>query len=416
VRTWWALAATTLTLAGIAAGSAAADTAAAPTPASSDFASSLTSLYATLYQTVQAVDGKTGGSRSQQLPDPARFSQEVGRLSSENLARLHEATVRQGHWDQLAPDTRQLLAAAQSAATSPQARSGGGAGTSGPSPAPASKASARPRAAATAQTAQAVPGATASFPPDEPVGSFPAPPATFAPSLPVDPFVPITCASNGNPYPYYVASDTAIFIGKTVAAVADAAYNIVPTLAPAFLEESFVDPAKIVAAVVESAANLAVSALEDAQQSAEDCDLVNQTGYSANSDNSTVNGFALETQNQLTIGAIEASVNTLHDQVHVVAQSLGAELTTEIQQALTLPGTAPADVYYELPASAGGNLDSSPVGVQAVVTSAYQAAKQAGLPVNATATNNLTAANQALAARNYRTAWADYQTAYQALG
>jgi hypothetical protein len=213
-----------------------------------------------------------------------------------------------------------------------------------------------------------------------------------------------------------VASDTAIFVADTVANAAEAAYSIVPMLAPVFVSESFADPLKIVMAAIAGVADIAAGALEDAQQSAEDCDLVNQTSYSDNADNSSINGFALEQQNEQTIGAIESSVNTIHDQIHVVSQSLSDELTSEIQQALALPGTAPADVYYELPTSAGGNLDSTPVGVQTVVTSAYNAAKQAGLPVNATATSDLAAANQALASHNYKTAWKDYQAAYQALG
>jgi hypothetical protein len=409
-----------IAIAGLTAGSAVADTAptTTPPPAPAGFASSLTSLYATLYGTVQTLDGKTGRSRAHQVPDPSRFAQDISRLSPTDLALLHEATVRQGNWDALAPDSQQLLAGARSAPSAASAAAGrtqpGGA-TAGRS-APAATPAPAPAAPHSAIAAQDATGGPPSFPPDEPLGDFPGPLATFEPTMPVEPLIPITCAANGNPYPYYVASDTAIFIGKTVATAADAAYEIIPTLAPAFVGESYESPLKIVAAVIVGVANLAVSALEDAQASAEDCDLVNETAYDANTENAAVNSFELETRNEETIGAIESSVNTIHDQVHVAQQSFADGLTTEIQQALALPATAPADVYYELPTAVGGNLDSTPIGVQAVVTNAYNAAKQAGLPVNATATSNLTAANQALVAHNYKTAWKDYQAAYQALG
>lgn len=433
------MALTTLTVAGLTAGGALADAGTTtvpppPPPAPPGFASSMLSLYTTLYQTVQTLDNKTGRSLSQQFPPPSQFSQEFSKMSPDELAVLHEATVQQGNWDQMAPDSKQLLADAQSTpsvtpAGSPQAQLRARAASPStwrvgrPLRSRAAGVHGRPRAltpvgaaklrAIVANTAQAGAG---SFPPDEPLGNFPAPPPAFQPSSPVDLVNPITCASNGNPYPYYVASDTAIFIGDTVSSAADAAYSIIPGLAPTFIEESYEDPLKYIAAGIAGLADIAVSALDDAQQSAEDCDLVNQTSYSNNADNSTVNGFALETQNQATIGAIESSINTIHDQMHVVQQSLSDQLTAEIQQALALSATAPADVYYELPASTGGNLDSTPIGVQAIVTNAYNAAKQAGLPVNAIATSNLAAANQALAARNYKTAWKDYQTAYQALG
>jgi hypothetical protein len=412
-----AVALATMTVAGLTAGAALAATGSTtrpppPPPAPPGYAASLTNLYATLYQTVLTLDAKTGQSLSKQLMVPSQFSKRVSELSPAALARLHEATEKQRNWDQIAPASKRLLAVAQSTPTIVRARAlrSRAAVPRGRSRVWTPLATARPQAIA-ANTAS-----VSSFPPDEPLGNFPAPPPTFQPSSPVDPVNPITCASNGNPYPYYVASDTAIVIGDTVSAAADAAYAIIPGLAPFFIEESYVDPLKIVAAVLVGAADLAVAGLENAQKSAEDCDLVNQTSYSDNADNSTVNGFALEQQNEQTIGAIKSSVNTIHDQVHTVRESLSDELTVEIQQALALPATAPADVYYELPASAGGNLDSAPVGVQAVVTNAYNAAKQAGLPVNATATSNLTAANNALAAHNYKAAWKNYQAAYQALG
>ena len=84
-----------------------------------------------------------------------------------------------------------------------------------------------------------------------------------------------------------------------------------------------------------------------------------------------------------------------------------------IEQALTAPATSPPNAAYELPASLGGNLDSTPIGVQEVVTKALSVATQAGLPVNPAAPQDLSAANAALAAGNDAGAYADYAAAYR---
>jgi len=167
--------------------------------------------------------------------------------------------------------------------------------------------------------------------------------------------------------------------------------------------------------VLDLATEEASNSLEYAREVVNDCVGDNAYVRTANIDATTVNTFKLEQQNERTLASTEASVNTLHDQVHVAQQTVDSQLTIDIRRALSQPTTAPRNVVYELPTTVGGNLDSTPIGVKAIVTSAYNAAKQAGLAVNATATNNLNAANAALTAKNYRTAWQDYQAAYQAL-
>jgi hypothetical protein len=227
----------------------------------------------------------------------------------------------------------------------------------------------------------------------------------------------------GDALGYYLANDSALFIAGVVSDVAHSAQEPLPDSEVevvglgAFAAEglSTVDIVKLVLIAVEAAAEEAENSLEYAREVVNDCVGDNAYNRVANLDNTTVNTFKLEQQNEQTLASTEASVNTVHDQLHVVQQTVDAQLTIDMRRALSQPTTAPRNVQYELPAAVGGNLDSTPIGVQTVVTGAYNASKQAGLAVNSTATSNLTAANAALNAKNYRTAWQDYQAAYQAL-
>jgi hypothetical protein len=113
-------------------------------------------------------------------------------------------------------------------------------------------------------------------------------------------------------------------------------------------------------------------------------------------------------------------LETIHEQIKVVQQSVDEQLTIDIEQALSAGtssgATPPVNIEFLLPTADGGNLNSTPVGVQEVVTSAVSQARSAGLVVNAMVTRELAAANDALSADQYRTAYADYQAAYQGLG
>jgi hypothetical protein len=253
------------------------------------------------------------------------------------------------------------------------------------------------------------------FPPDEPIGSFPAPPSPFAPDKAVEAFNPIGCIFGPSPYPFFVAADTAVQLATTVDQAITDVVAAIPSLVAIGYIPSFPDPVKDVVETIEFAAKVVAETVTYARSVAEDCGRVNEDGYIENIDSSTVNLWQLENQNEATMAAIESSVNTIHQQVHVVQQTVNDQLTINIRRALSQPTTAPKNVDYELPAAYGGNLDSTPIGVQAVVTSAFNAARSAGLPINATASTDLANANSALANHNYKTAWADYQLAYQAL-
>jgi hypothetical protein len=392
-------------------------------PAPPGFADSLNSLYSTIYQTDQTLDSHTGQTSSQQLNAPSDFAQQISNLTTDQLAALYAATQQSPNWDQLASQAQQLLSDAQSG---PSVQPSG----SAQSRARASTGSARTartsRAGRTAMrgalmTANAQPG-TSAFPPAEPGGSFPPPPPAFAPSVEVTPAPQMFCFP-GDPLAYYLASDSALFVAQTVSIVAYTLAsewddNWVFTFSPIVgvsIAITLPNPIKIVLVAINLAAEEADTSVTYAREVVNDCVGDNSYGKVANIDNTTVQTFKLMQQNEQTLASTEASVNTVHDQAHVVQQTVNDQLTIDIRRALSQPTTAPRNVDYELPTSVGGNLDSTPIGVKAIVTSAYNAAKQAGLPVNATATADLAAANAALLAKNYRTAWTDYQAAYQAL-
>jgi hypothetical protein len=343
-------------------------------------------------------------------------------MPSGQLAEFYAATQQAPNWDQMAPESRQLLTDAQSAPSAQSSTSVQSRSRRSQTHAKLSSALRLRHVARRGPTLASTASATSSpFPPPEPVGSFPAPPSLpFQPSNSVGPFAPMTCVAGPAPYAYYVASDTAVYVGQVVADAANLAVAVIPDTevfnTPVIGNTSYPVPYRAVAAAIELAAQVVVNSFTAARSSVDDCVSANASGFVANIDNTTVNAFALETQNEQILSNAESSINTIHDQIHVVEQSLNDELTAEIQQALALPGAAPADVYYELPAASGGNLDSTPVGVQAVVTNAFNSARGAGLPINSTASTDLAAANSALSSHNYKTAWKDYQAAYQALG
>ena len=90
-----------------------------------------------------------------------------------------------------------------------------------------------------------------------------------------------------------------------------------------------------------------------------------------------------------------------------------ANLTLEIEQALGQWGSYVPPVMLMTPASQGGYLNSTPVGVQEVVTNALNYMASISGKVTAAANNDLKAANAALAAGQYVTAYQDYADCYE---
>lgn len=423
----------------------------APPPAPPGFANSLVSLYDEQYDAITALNGAGSDFASQQLPMPSDFQQDVDSLNSEELAQLYAATQQpNSQWSTLASTYQQLDKVASTYSSS---STSGAPVASARSPRTArSRSTARNRASAAhrkrrrrvhaasgsarrgdaihasaittgsaAGTTGTATGATGSgsaspFPPAEPTGDFPAPPSLFSPDDPVREPDLISCPAGAPGGPEESPGDDAIFSAQLTADVAGNVADDVPDEL-VIAGESIPDPAKYVAEAIALAATVTLDTFNYLQAVFVDCDSENKNKFLENIDNTTRQGYALESETiQPTLDAVESSINTIHDQVHAVQQSVDAQLTLDIQQALALSSSAPANVDYILPASVGGNLDSTPIGVQEIVTAAFAAARQAGLTINPIVSREITAANGALAAHQYRTAWSDYQAAYQALG
>ncbi len=152
---------------------------------------------------------------------------------------------------------------------------------------------------------------------------------------------------------------------------------------------------------VTNQANLDTSSVQSAL-SAQITTAMNETDSDASALTALVNQ-----DNQQVLNKLQANLSTQQAQYD-------SNLTAQIEQALGQPSKAIPPVHLMLPASQGGFLNSTPVGVQAVVTSALSALTALGAKVTSAATNDLKAANAALAAGQYVTAYQDFAACYEA--
>ena len=229
-------------------------------------------------------------------------------------------------------------------------------------------------------------------------------------------YTPTSCPPGAPGGPSVAPGDSAIFAAQLTTDVAASVAAAVPDMILVVIAgegTSIPDPAKYIAEAIQLAGVITLDTFNYVQGVASDCDTANRDGFLANIDNTTVNVYNLLTMVQDTLDNVESSVNTVAAQVGVLQQTEDAQLVMGIEQALTAPLGSPPNVAYELPASLGGNLDSTPIGVQQVVTTTIGEATSAGVPVNAAAVQFLALGNAALGAGNDQQAYADFQNAYQ---
>jgi hypothetical protein len=205
----------------------------------------------------------------------------------------------------------------------------------------------------------------------------------------------------------YSAQVSADIIDETVAGL-PSTLGVIVAGAPF----TFPDPARIALTVVADADNILLDTVSYLDNVNADCLADQADQVSANLDNTTLNTYALMSLMETTLDQVESSVNTISGQVHVVQQSMDAQLRLTIEQDLATPAGSTPDLALELPASVGGNLDSTPIGVQAIVTTAVQNIGAAGEAMNPAASQYLAMANAALAAGNDVQAYVDFHTAY----
>ncbi|MDA8269500.1 MAG: hypothetical protein M0013_14235 [Actinomycetota bacterium] len=372
-------------------------------PAPAGFAGQVTGLYDEIYQANELLQQNSGGSIGtvSQLPSQTSFAQSMANLTPLALDELYQATQKNPQWATLPAKYQQLITQLQSPSAHIR--------KAAPSPAPAQQAVPQLKLSAHQATAR-------SFPPPPPTGSFPAPPAAFVPSSPVGAYTPTSCPPGAPGGPSVAPGDSAIFAAQLTTDVAASVAGAVPDMILVVIAgegTSIPDPAKYIAEAIQLAGVITLDTFNYVQAVANDCDTANRDGFLANIDNTTVNVYNLLTLVQNTLNNVENSVNTVAGQVGVLQQTADEQLVLGIEQALTAPlGSAP-NVAYELPASLGGNLDSTPIGVQEVVTTTLNEAKAAGVPVNAAASQFLSMGNAALSAGNDQQAYADFQNAFQ---
>ena len=137
-----------------------------------------------------------------------------------------------------------------------------------------------------------------------------------------------------------------------------------------------------------------------------------------NLDNTSIAMLALDNQVQTLEGQVkqllDTRTQTIITKLNGAQASLNAAQQQAIEQALA-GGHNAAIASYELPGSLGGYLDTTPIGVQAIVTNALATVQQSGQKVDPDAFKKLNDANNALAAGQYKQAFFTYQDAYQHL-
>lgn len=408
------------TSSGSATSSAPATTSGAHLPAApKGFAAQLGGIYGQIHAAITTLGVPTTGAGAVGgLPTQAGFAKLVGRLSAKDLSVLYAGTTKNSGWPSLGHTLQQLdLDAVAHPGAAASAFSAGSATSSKPAATPATSTpagSASPANTAHTETPAPNTGGSSTFPPTSPTGPFPQPPAAYTPAAPVGPtdVEPPTCPQLA-PGPdwgaaaTYSAQVSADIINETIAGL-PSTLGVIVDGTPA----TFPDPARIALTVVADADNILLDTVSYMDNAWNDCGVDQVDQISANVDNTTVATFELTTLLESTLDDVESSVDTISGQVHVVQQSMDDQLTLTIEQDLAAPANSTPNLALELPASVGGNLDSTPIGVQAIVTDAVQGIGAAGEALNPAASQYLAAADAAVTAGNDVQAYDDFHTAY----
>ncbi len=121
---------------------------------------------------------------------------------------------------------------------------------------------------------------------------------------------------------------------------------------------------------------------------------------------------AIDNEEQLLYALVDSRNTLILDKIAAIQASLNLELKITIENDL-LQGTSGAVADLEVPASDGGYLDATPIGVQQLVTAALQSEQAAGQAVNPAAPEDLAAANADLTAQQYKAAFNLYGQTYR---
>lgn len=335
------------------------------------------------------------------------FAAKVAAIEERSLAELYDATRRTGAWAQAAGTYRSIAEQVGPVPARPAAAS---------APPVADKKAAAPSSALASES-----GAPAAGPagPAREVTAIPPPPPSFVAQPPVEATETLTCAELP---PGPQVGNYSIWLARVAETAFEAAAENVDIeftvpVPPLFVVVLVVpNPLTIALRALHLAAQLTVLTLTYLRDRYWDCGGTDLLAAGPAMENTAIQTYGLLSQANGTLNTVNEGLIVVSDQVQFVTTSAEQILKLRIQQALALPASNTANVAYLLPASEGGYLDASPVGVKSVVTDMLAAARAARLPVRAAVTIYVAQANLALNMKNYAGAYRYFQQAYQALG
>lgn len=372
--------------------------AAAPTPAAAPpgFRAELVGLYAKAAQiTATASAGITTGVPVQQGPSVARYTQAVDAISAHDLAVVYAATRKVPGFDGTMLAYQQVIAEQ----------------AGNPTGVAAAVARAVGSTRATGVAGHASPGTGITFTP--------------ATTETTDPSVNIASCPAGAPGGDY--GEDSIYAANLVVDAFAITTSFVPD---SIVQGNYVlgegvtitipDPGWVIIEAAQAAAQVARDTLVWRQAIANDCasnalaaDIGviydNVASLTALVDSRTT---AIDNEEQLLYALVDARNTLILNKIAVIQASLNLELKVTIEEDLLQSGHG-AVADFELPSSAGGYLDATPIGVQELVTAALATTQQAGQSVNPAAAQDLASANAALAAHRYKQAFDLYGQTYR---
>ncbi len=350
------------------------------------YASQLDSLYGEIYTAATAVPA---GGQTEQVMTPQAFQQQVGSLSQSDLSMIYTATSSVPNFNSLSSTFQQADNVAVKAAA--MLKLNGSASSSGSSPAGRIHGSSLHFVGMGARLVSPI--AETNFQPSQPVVLYPA-----------------ASCPNGSPGMNY--GETAIFALQVAVDVIAEAVAVIPDgLSTAFGNVTIPNVARIIVAAIQLGVAITHDTFAYLQAVSNDCASNYLASLAGNTDNTAYQTFQQLTQVAGTANEIDTNLANLTNQD---TSQFRQQLTLSIEQALAEPSSTPPMAQMELPASSGGYLDSSPVGVNAVVTQTIQAMLAAGQPVNPQASRDETLAEDALGSGQYKLAFDYFRLAYQA--
>ena len=367
-----------------------------PTPAPPGFRQSLIQLYQLAVDVAGKASAGIGSSVPlAQAPPLSQFTQALNSVSDTYLSQLYDATQQVSGFSDLPTVYSAIMAELNG-------NPAGVAGIASTSVAPSATVSAAPASS---------PGTGVTFTP-----------ATTETTSPADNAASCPAGSPGGDY-----GEDAIYAANLVVDAFTIAASFVPD---SIVQGDFVlgeglvitvpDPGWVAVMALFGAAQIARDTLVWRQAIWNDCNASSQQAeVQVIYDN--VNALiglvdarttAIDDEEQLLYALVESRTTLILNKIAVIQASLNLELKVTIEEDL-LQGTTGSVALFEMPASDGGYLNASPIGVQSLVTSALTSMQQAGETVNPAAPQDLASANAALAAGNYKQAFDLYGQTYR---